>query len=106
VLIASSSSSALTKRHSTLVWGKKEISSIKNPPASFSPSDSRHNDCLEEEEDTCLRHVREDRHNDGLEEEEDTCLRHLREDRHNDGVVFQPPDALADVEHEVGEGLA
>ena len=29
-------------------------------------------------------------------------LRHLREDRHNDGAVFQPPDALADVEHEVG----
>ena len=33
-------------------------------------------------------------------------LRHLREDRHNDGAVFQPPDALADVEHEVREGLA
>ena len=41
-----------------------------------------------------------------MEEEEDSCLRHLREDRHNDGAVFKPPDALVDVENEVGEGLA
>ena len=62
---------------------------------------------MEEKEDTCLSHVRDDRHNDGLELKEDTCQGHLRDDRHIDGVtVLQLPDALADVEHEVGQRLA
>ena len=34
------------------------------------------------------------------------CLSHLRDDRHNDGAVLQLPDALAAVEHEVGQRLA